>query len=81
MPNLNVRLQTLEEIRDWLSDRIIEIESAPAVQYPWTVETMRIINELSPDIKGKPFDPDWFLLRQRLEAFEDRVNATGKEPL
>jgi hypothetical protein len=39
--------------------------------YPWSLETMRIINELTPDIKGKAFEPDWFLLRQRLEAFED----------
>lgn len=31
---------------------------------------MNIINKLTPDIKGKAFDPDWFLLRQRFEEFE-----------
>jgi hypothetical protein len=36
----------------------------------WTEETMNIINKLTPDIKGKAFDPDWFLLRQRFEEFE-----------
>ena len=28
---------------------------------------MQMINKLTPDIKGKAFDPDWFLLRERLE--------------
>lgn len=36
----------------------------------WSVETMQLINRLTPDINGKAFDPDWFLLRQRLEAME-----------
>ena len=42
-------------------------------QYPWTLETMRIINELTPKISGKAFDPDWFLLRQRFEQLEDAL--------
>ena len=33
----------------------------------WAVETMLMINKLTPDIKEKAFDPDWFLLRERLE--------------
>jgi hypothetical protein len=41
--------------------------------YPWTLETMRIINELTPSISGKAFDPDWFLLRQRFEQLEDAL--------
>ena len=39
-------------------------------EYPWSLETMALINKLTPDIKGKAFDPDWFLLRNRLEQFE-----------
>lgn len=31
---------------------------------------MLLINKLTPDIKGKAFDPDWFLLRVRLENVE-----------
>ena len=38
-------------------------------QYPWTLETMRIINELT-KISGKAFDPDWFL--QLEDALRDR---------
>lgn len=34
----------------------------------WAYETMRIINKLTPGIMGKALDPDWFLLRQRLES-------------
>lgn len=37
------------------------------------------INNLTPDIKGKAFDPDWFLLRQRLEAFESDLAAVTAE--
>lgn len=33
----------------------------------WAMETMMMINNLTPDIKGKAFDIDWFLLRQRLD--------------
>jgi hypothetical protein len=36
----------------------------------WSEETMRIINGLTPDIKGKAFDPGWFQLRQRLEEVD-----------
>jgi hypothetical protein len=41
----------------------------------WAEETMLAINKLTPDIKGKAFDPDWFLLRERLEEFEARQSA------
>jgi hypothetical protein len=37
---------------------------------PWTIETMDLINKLTSEIKGKAFDPDWFLLRQRFEEIE-----------
>lgn len=48
----------------------------------WTQETMRLINDLTPSIEGKAFDPDWFLLRQRFEQLEDAafsalVDLTG----
>jgi len=45
--------------------------------YPWTLETMRVINSLTPGIEGKAFDPEWFLLRQRLEQFEDSKRENG----
>lgn len=45
----------------------------------WAEETMHMINELTPDIKGKAFDPDWFLLRQRLEEFE-RATPSPEPP-
>lgn len=41
----------------------------------WAVETMEAINRLTPNIEGKAFDPDWFLLRQRLEAMENSHSA------
>ncbi len=28
---------------------------------------MKMINDLTPNITGKAFSPDWFLLRERLE--------------
>lgn len=40
----------------------------------WSEETMQIINKLTPDIKGKAFDIEWFLLRQRFEEFEYKAN-------
>lgn len=36
----------------------------------WTDETIELINALTPNIKQKSFDPDWFLLRQRFERYE-----------
>ena len=39
----------------------------------WAEKTMSIINDLTPDIKNKAFDPDWFLLRRRLERFEGQM--------
>ena len=41
----------------------------------WALETMELINKLTPDIKGKAFDPDWSLLRQRLEQMEAAWDA------
>lgn len=43
----------------------------------WTRETMSTINRLTPSIKGKAFDPDWFLLRQRLEQAEAKLLEFG----
>ena len=49
-----------------------------AVALPWSAETMKIINRMTPDIKGKAFDPDWFLLRQRFEDFERGSLSSAK---
>jgi hypothetical protein len=40
----------------------------------WVLETMLIINKLTPDIKGRAFNLDWFLLRQRLELAARRFD-------
>lgn len=45
----------------------------------WTEETMLTINKLTQDIQGKAFDPDWFLLRQRFEQFEDQLPTLTQE--
>lgn len=39
-------------------------------QKTWSEETMLLINKLTPNIKGKSFDPDWFLLRERFEKID-----------
>jgi len=44
----------------------------------WAAETMSIINKLTPEIKNKSFDPDWFLLRERLESAERRMASNDK---
>ena|SRR5580658_5807749 len=44
-----------------------------AMEYSWTLETMDLINRLTPEIKGKAFDPEWFLLRKRFEQIEEEV--------
>jgi hypothetical protein len=41
----------------------------------WLRDAMRMINELTPDVKEKAFDPDWFLLRQHLEVAVEPLNA------
>lgn len=38
---------------------------------------MLAINKLTPDIKGKAFDPDWFLLRQQLEEGISKAYRIG----
>lgn len=45
----------------------------------WAKETMSIINKLTPQIEGKAFDPDWFLLRQRLEQMDQNATALSRE--
>lgn len=37
---------------------------------PWSEATMSLINDITKEIKFKAFDPDWFLLRQRLEGVD-----------
>lgn len=42
------------------------------MEYPWTLQTMQTINDLTPKIKGKA-------LRQRFEQTEERLFAQGIE--
>jgi len=49
------------------------------MEYPWTLQTMQMINTLTPNVKGKSFDPDWFLLRQRFEQVEEKLYSLGQE--
>lgn len=58
-------------VDEWIA-RLIEIGNIPNVETKltpeaWATKTMDMINKLTPDIKGKAFDPDWFLLREKLE--------------
>lgn len=44
----------------------------------WALETMAMINDLTPSIQRKASDPGWFLLRQRFEQVEadfERLSA------
>ncbi len=45
----------------------------------WAIETIHIINRLSVGRLAKAFDPDWFLLRQRLEQIEAKLTEQGIE--
>jgi hypothetical protein len=48
-------------------------------QFPWTRETINIINNLTTEIKGKAADPDWFLLRNRFENMEARLKQSESQ--
>jgi DNA repair exonuclease SbcCD ATPase subunit len=52
-----------------------EVSETSEQKVTWTQETIAIINKMTPEIKGKSFDPDWFLLRQRFEAIEEERDA------
>ena len=41
----------------------------------WARETERMINLLTPDVRGKAFDPSWFALHNRLEEAEHCMEA------
>lgn len=51
--------------------------SAGVMPRGWAEETMMLINKMTPNIEGKAFDPDWFLLRQRLEEAESIMTSKG----
>jgi hypothetical protein len=55
------------------------VKETSVMAISWAIETMCKINDLTPDIKGKAFDPDWFLLRQRLEEAERKLAEFGQE--
>ncbi len=44
----------------------------------WSEKTMELINSLTPDIKGKALDPDWFLLRQRFEIVDEIIEENNQ---
>jgi hypothetical protein len=56
------------------------LASATGSASGWAWETMMMINKMTPDIKGKAFDPDWFVLRERLEQAGHVIDA-GKMPI
>lgn len=41
---------------------------------PFSIKIIEMVNNLTPNIQGKAFDPDWFLLRQELERVDESVN-------
>ncbi|GEM_PF-4707578 len=50
----------------------------------WLQEAMRQINSLTPDVAGKAFNTDWFLLRNHLEngvrvLLSDAISAEREE--
>lgn len=45
---------------------------------PTAISVMKMVNDLTPDIKDKAFDPGWFELRQ---AIEELANATIDEDM
>jgi hypothetical protein len=47
------------------------------MDYPWTLNTMDMINKMTPGITGKAFDPDWFCLRARFEQMERAFNESN----
>jgi len=55
------------------------VKETSVMAISWAIETMCKINDLTLDIKGKAFDPDWFLLRQRLEEAERKLAEFGQE--
>jgi hypothetical protein len=50
-------------------------EQTDKVDESWAEKMMATINRLTPDVKGKAFSPDWFLLRQCLEEKERELAA------
>ena len=45
----------------------------------WTLGTMQMINDLTPNIQGKAFNPDWFLLRNRFDERDRELAALQKD--
>ena len=62
-----------------MPDSGTQVPEIPADLQTWLAETMAEINRLTPDIKGKAFDPDWFLLRQRFEQVIWRIALLTRE--
>jgi hypothetical protein len=54
-------------------------ESDTPIVKTWSIETIELINSLTPNIKQKSYDPDWFLLRQRFERFEAQYKQLERE--
>jgi hypothetical protein len=47
----------------------------------WLMQSMQKINDLTPNITGKAFDPDWFLLREHLQYAATIMDSATKERL
>jgi len=60
----------IAEQREGLEEPMTQPAQSSGHEFPWAMETMQMINKMTPDIQGKALDPDWFQLRNRLEEFE-----------
>jgi len=61
-----------------MTSQNIKATKPRAQQVGWTLETARMIDRMTPDIKGKPFDPDWALLYNRLDEAGRIMDAIKK---
>ena len=62
-----LRVAELDQLRS-------ELRKETARQnYEWTEETLNMINDMTKDIQGKGFSPDWFTLRNRFEERDREV--------
>ena len=43
----------------------------------WLAKAMQKINELTPNINGKAFDPDWFLLREHFQFASEKIDGVA----
>jgi hypothetical protein len=68
--NAGLTREVLAKYLEAVNQEITAREANTTHPEEWAIETMQMINELTPNIEGKAFHPGWFLLRQRLEEAE-----------